>query len=318
MNVFLFLERFSSRIKVTALPGDVSRFLFSRSVSGGGKDSNIRRMKNTVPDRWTNYSSIGRRMEGTRFIAFKVPLCEALLRKVPDHLQFGPMHLMFEIERQRLKLGLVIDLTNTSRYYDHQEFLHAGIDYMKIYTAGKSVPNQDVIDQFSETVKYFLGNNIENDKLIGVHCTHGVNRTGYLLCRYLIDFEHLDPEAVIYAFSAARGHPIERPNYLHDLRSVHKRCESAASRGHWAPHWSNPVQRVGEMRKAGQAHNESPLMTQSALGLANALDRRISHQQAQKRVDEEEATSNNNPFIVVKKKKRRHPPPLFFQRRNKP
>ena len=25
------------------------------------------------------------------------------------------------------------------------------------------------------------------DGLIGVHCTHGVNRTGYLICRYLIE-----------------------------------------------------------------------------------------------------------------------------------
>jgi hypothetical protein len=26
----------------------------------------------------------------------------------------------------------------------------------------------------------------QSDKLIGVHCTHGLNRTGYLICRFLI------------------------------------------------------------------------------------------------------------------------------------
>uniref|UniRef100_A0A8C4QCC2 Dual specificity phosphatase 11 (RNA/RNP complex 1-interacting) n=1 Tax=Eptatretus burgeri TaxID=7764 RepID=A0A8C4QCC2_EPTBU len=265
-------------------------------------------MKYTVPDRWINYLSIGRRVEGTRFIAFKVPLCKAILRNVPAHLQFGPMDLMFEIERQQLRLGLVIDLTNTSRYYDRREFLQAGIDYMKIYTEGKSVPNQDVIDQFNETVKYFLAKNIENDKVIGVHCTHGVNRTGYLLCRYLIDLEHWDPDAVIYAFSAARGHPIERPNYLQDLRSVHKsRCSSAVLRGHWASQLSNSVQRagVGETRRAGRGNNESPLVTRSALSLAKTEDKGISHQQAQMSKDKEEATPNKMPFIGVKKKKRR-------------
>lgn len=29
-------------------------------------------------------------------------------------------------------------------------------------------------------------NVVDTDALIGVHCTHGVNRTGYLICSYLI------------------------------------------------------------------------------------------------------------------------------------
>ena len=36
-----------------------------------------------------------------------------------------------------------------------------------------------------------------SDGLIGVHCTHGVNRTGYLICRYLIDKLHWEPENAI-------------------------------------------------------------------------------------------------------------------------
>ncbi|KAK2501706.1 hypothetical protein MC885_007411, partial [Smutsia gigantea] len=34
-------------------------------------------------------------------------------------------------------------------------------------------------------------------KLIGVHCTNGINRTGYLICRYLIDVEGWDPDTAI-------------------------------------------------------------------------------------------------------------------------
>ena len=33
--------------------------------------------------------------------------------------------------------------------------------------------------------------------MIGVHCTHGVNRTGYLICRYLIQRMNWDPQAAI-------------------------------------------------------------------------------------------------------------------------
>ena len=61
------------------------------------------------------------------------------------------------------------------------------------------------------------------DAVIGVHCTHGVNRTGYLVCRYLIQKMGWDPEAAIAGFSAARGHPIERQNYLQDLKWIKKK-----------------------------------------------------------------------------------------------
>ena len=35
------------------------------------------------------------------------------------------------------------------------------------------------------------------DLLIGVHCTHGVNRTGYLVCRYMIDKLDFQPKNAI-------------------------------------------------------------------------------------------------------------------------
>lgn len=35
------------------------------------------------------------------------------------------------------------------------------------------------------------------DRLIGVHCTHGLNRTGYLICRYLIDVDGMEPAAAV-------------------------------------------------------------------------------------------------------------------------
>lgn len=34
-------------------------------------------------------------------------------------------------------------------------------------------------------------------KLIGVHCTHGLNRTGYFICRYLIQKMGLTPADAI-------------------------------------------------------------------------------------------------------------------------
>lgn len=34
---------------------------------------------------------------------------------------------------------------------------------------------------------------IEPDKLIGVHCTHGLNRSGFLVCRFMIEEMNIPP-----------------------------------------------------------------------------------------------------------------------------
>ncbi|NWX53690.1 DUS11 phosphatase, partial [Promerops cafer] len=90
--------------------------------------------------------------------------------------------------------------------------------YSKILTMGHEIPNRKTILRFKYLVKKFLTANKDNDKLIGVHCTHGLNRTGYLVCRYLIDVEGMEPNAAIELFNKSRGHPIERTNYIQDLQ----------------------------------------------------------------------------------------------------
>lgn len=39
------------------------------------------------------------------------------------------------------------------------------------------------------------------DKLIGVHCTHGLNRTGFLMCRYMIEEMKMSPLDAIAGMS---------------------------------------------------------------------------------------------------------------------
>ncbi|XP_009954391.1 PREDICTED: RNA/RNP complex-1-interacting phosphatase-like, partial [Leptosomus discolor] len=174
---------------------------------------------------WTDYVPLGRRMPGTRFIAFKVPLRKSFDQKLHPEDRFSPHDLIKKIKEQKEELGLIIDLTYTTRYYRPEE-LPDTLCYSKILTMGHEIPNRQTIFQFKCVVKKFLRDNKDNDKLIGVHCTHGLNRTGYLVCRYLIDVEGMEPNAAIELFNRARGHPIERTNYIQDLRkrSVKKSC----------------------------------------------------------------------------------------------
>ncbi|KAI5636262.1 dual specificity phosphatase, catalytic domain-containing protein [Phthorimaea operculella] len=53
--------------------------------------------------------------------------------------------------------------------------------------------------------------------LLGVHCTHGLNRTGYMVCRYMRDRLNIPAKTAIKRFEKARGYEIERENYIADL-----------------------------------------------------------------------------------------------------
>ncbi|KAM4631093.1 RNA/RNP complex-1-interacting phosphatase-like [Polymixia lowei] len=173
--------------------------------------------KNGIPDRWLDYRAVGKRIPGTRFIAFKVPLKQSLNCRVPESDTFGPWELLDALKKDNQDLGLIIDLTFTSRYYNQVD-LPMSWSFVKILTEGHRVPGNATILSFKRAVRKFLWDNPDNDKLIGVHCTHGLNRTGYLVCRYLIDVDMMDPKKAIELFNSSRGHHIERENYLQDLQ----------------------------------------------------------------------------------------------------
>ncbi|XP_077944633.1 RNA/RNP complex-1-interacting phosphatase isoform X5 [Gasterosteus aculeatus] len=103
---------------------------------------------------------------------------------------------------------------------------------MKIFTAGHEVPSNKTILSFKRAVGAFLRDHADNDMLIGVHCTHGLNRTGYLICRYLIDVDGMDPKEAVALFNSSRGHAMERQNYLDDLlRGPKRRSVSNSNEG---------------------------------------------------------------------------------------
>lgn len=177
------------------------------------------RMPKAIPDRWEDYQALGEVIEGTRFIAFKVPLKEQLLRgRIQEKDWFSPQTLLETLSSKQHKLGLVIDLTNTNRYYNPQEMTRACVSHEKVRTEGHVVPSKKVISRFFKVVDQFLEENQNSDILIGVHCTHGVNRTGYLVCRYMIDKLGFDPEDALRVFNTARGYDVERQNYIEDLK----------------------------------------------------------------------------------------------------
>ncbi|XP_015117130.1 RNA/RNP complex-1-interacting phosphatase [Diachasma alloeum] len=171
---------------------------------------------NSIPDRWLQYKPYGTVIENTKILAFKVPLKATI--KTPPTKEFT-IPLLLEAFP---KLKFVIDLTNTMRYYDKNEFTAKDVGYLKIMVPGQQVPPESCVLKFFKAVDKFLAT-AKTDEVIGVHCTHGLNRTGYLVCRYFVQQLGWDADDAVKAFQEARGHPIERQEYINHLKSSMRR-----------------------------------------------------------------------------------------------
>merc|ERR1712183_1214850 len=116
-----------------------------------------------------------------------------------------------------MNVGLVINLCFTDKYYDVTDFTSRGADVKKIMVPGQKVPDEKYIRIFCDAIVKFEEENRNNNKIVLVHCTHGLNRTGFLICSYLIKIKRINPKHAIESFEKARGHKMVRQDYVQAL-----------------------------------------------------------------------------------------------------
>lgn len=192
----LVLERLQRELKLQCLDWkwqyDQSDklFLFSKLV-----------LKNLA--KWKNTESCGEIVEGTCFIPMK------LMRDGDeDH---SPNHVLSKFPN----VGMIIDLSNDEGSYDKNNFLERGIDYRQIQIESKVIPSSTDVFEFIQVVKKFCGSN--KGKQIIVHCHYGYNRTGLMICAYLIEEEHVSVHEALKRFKEARPPGIKHQNYVDKL-----------------------------------------------------------------------------------------------------
>ncbi|CAF3676509.1 unnamed protein product [Rotaria socialis] len=169
-----------------------------------------------LPPRWLDCprkSSI----IANKFIAFKTPLDDRYKEKISSYQLWTCPMLLDSVKREQKTLGCVIDLTNTQRFYNSDtEFRDKRIRYEKIRCRGHGeTPNDEQINRFMDVCNDFFNNN--PNEIIGIHCTHGFNRTGFLICAYLCRELDMSIDAAIDIFSKARPPGIYKQDYLNEL-----------------------------------------------------------------------------------------------------
>ena len=148
--------------------------------------------KKTIPTNWWDYKPYGSIIEDTRILPFKVPIRESVInwRSTGGSNDNSELWTTSKLMSTFPKMRYIIDLTNKSEstgYYDSSDFTASGIRYEKLKTPGGGrLPSDAFIVRFF-TVMDSITKQCKDDEIIGIHCSHGVNRTGYLIIRYYFE-----------------------------------------------------------------------------------------------------------------------------------
>jgi len=149
-------------------------------------------------------------------LAFKTPLDPKYDEQVSPECRF-PVRMLFDVMKShKVKIGLWIDLCNTDRWYNKRDVEQLECKYVKIQCRGHGeAPSPDAVNTFVNICRKFAQQNPL--QIIAVHCTHGFNRTGFLIASYLIETEDWAPEAALISFAQARPPGIYKADYIEDL-----------------------------------------------------------------------------------------------------
>lgn len=188
--------------------------------------SGSRRNPGPIPKRWLHCPRKADTLIEGKFMPLKTPLSTNFDSQVPDECRFHPKMFFDICKAKKIKIGLWIDLTNTSRFYDKEEVEENDCRYVKLQCKGHSeTPSREQTNLFIQLVDKFISKNpLEK---IAVHCTHGFNRTGFLIVSYLVEKLDYCLAVAIQTFADARPVGIYKQDYLCELYKRYDDIEDA-------------------------------------------------------------------------------------------
>lgn len=166
-------------------------------------------------------------------------------------------------------------MTNTKRFYDRSTVEERGAQYIKLQCRGHGeTPSPEQTRSFIELVDNFI--NERPFDVIAVHCTHGFNRTGFLIISYMVERLDCSVEAALAVFANARPPGIYKQDYINELFRRYE-DEEDAPQAPEQPNWcleyddSNGTEEISnDNRKRTYDDNCSSTSQQAAAAAAGA------------------------------------------------
>lgn len=148
--------------------------------------------------KWRETQNVGAVVKNSRFRGMKT-----LRQDDPDH---NPATL----EKNFPDICAIIDISREAPPYDPSTFTR--IKYYKFPTVSKIPPSREEVAKFVELV-----DSIKCEGTIGVHCHYGFNRTGFLICSYLLETTDMSVQDAIRAFEDSRPSGIHHIHFIDEL-----------------------------------------------------------------------------------------------------
>ncbi|KAG8374389.1 hypothetical protein BUALT_Bualt11G0126800 [Buddleja alternifolia] len=197
-------------------PDDRPSYVYQPHQRDDGYQAKRHRPNSRLPPGWLDCPASGQ--EIGCLIPSKVPLGESFNEDILPGKRYSFRQVVHQQRVLGRKLGLVIDLTNSSRYYNLNDWKKEGIKHVKIACKGRdSVPENEDVNKFVYEVSQFLARQKQPKKHILVHCTHGHNRTGYMIVHYLMRTLPISVTQAIKIFADARPPGIYKADYVDAL-----------------------------------------------------------------------------------------------------
>lgn len=195
--------------------------------------------RNKLPPGWLDCPKFGR--EIGFIVPSKVPLDETFNDCIIPGKRYSFRQVFHLLRVKGIKLGMIVDLTNTDRYYSSSDFKKEGIKYLKIRCQGRdAVPDNESVNIFVFEVAQFIFNQSERPprKFVFVHCTHGHNRTGYMIVHYLMRTQQASSVTeAIQRFAEVRPPGIYKQDYIDALYAFYHETRSDLVLCPHTPEW---------------------------------------------------------------------------------
>lgn len=178
---------------------------------------------------WQGCSKVGTPIPGTFVVPVKTPfegplqqraLKEGLITK-EDH--FPKIELLRTLAANGTPAGLVIDLVNTDKYYKGYtpDFK---VEYKKVPIPGRSVPSPKDVVKVCDLIDEYVKRRPSKKHHVVVHCTHGMNRTGFFCAAYLLlrteAGKKMGAREAVDIFEKARGAKMEKDYLIQTLGKI--------------------------------------------------------------------------------------------------
>ncbi|GMS83514.1 hypothetical protein PENTCL1PPCAC_5689, partial [Pristionchus entomophagus] len=204
-----------------------------------------------IPREWANYTKCGEVVPTTPFLPFKAPLSEERFKRHPELEEHTIVSLIKDLSSKGIRLTTVIDLT-LPFFYETEYLEDFDVRYEKIRINNQE-PRWYQVKKFLEICDEFAEQQFKRKRewdirqqerkergeeeeyymyeVIGVHCTRGVNRTGYMICRAMIERMNYTAEDAVALFNQARGHNMTE--FMPELKAAEEKKRAFERRNHY-------------------------------------------------------------------------------------